>query len=562
MPRIPNANECFENAMNKRLKKTSLFLIMCLLPFGSIHAGWELSWIERFDDEGLNLKNWTPQIQAAFNNEIQCYTDDESSAQRNFEVSDGTLKITARRQNINCPGQNGRNRDWTSGRLNSKDKAEFLYGRLEARIRFSELKRGTWPAFWMLENRIAEDPFKGDNDNINWPNPGAGEIDVWEWYSNSGDSYITNFFNTGSGSSCGREQRIPYPGGSPDVMAFQTYGLEWTADEILFFMNDNVVVRHDLTNCSQYEEPMFVLLNVAMGGTLGGTVDSTLNAATMEVDYVAHCVATDTNGLQECNESTPFGLDDDSDGVINSLDQCSNTPANAEVDSVGCQIVAEPEPQEIAPVPTQQSDAVISIFSDSFNNIDGVNFNPNWGQATQVTQEQVQGDNVLKYTNLNFQGTDFGGNAQDVSAMDTLYIDYWTPNSTSLKIYLISPGPSETSFEVEVVQQAWQSLAIPLSTYAGVVDLSDVFQLKVEGIGTVYLDNIFFGTEAAAPTPTPTPTPTPPAPTPVAESSGGSMPVSMLIGFVLVLLSRSLRTRTIRSHAWAALRARLLIKSN
>ncbi|MFB0912284.1 MAG: family 16 glycosylhydrolase, partial [Glaciecola sp.] len=72
---------------------------------------------------------------------------------------------------------------------------------------------------------------------MNWPNPGAGEIDVWEWYANSGDRYITNFFNAGN---CGGEVRPPYVGGANDVLAFHTYGMEWTADNITFFLDDNV----------------------------------------------------------------------------------------------------------------------------------------------------------------------------------------------------------------------------------------------------------------------------------------------------------------------------------
>jgi len=131
---------------------------------GSLMAGWETQWIERFDGDRLDLNNWTPQIQANYNNEDQCYTDDDSSGNRNYDVSGGILRIIARRQSILCPGQGGRQRDWTSGRINSKDKQEFLYGRIEARIRFLNLEQGTWPAFWMLENRIAEDPFnQADN---------------------------------------------------------------------------------------------------------------------------------------------------------------------------------------------------------------------------------------------------------------------------------------------------------------------------------------------------------------------------------------------------------------
>ena len=550
----------------KNVKKTAILAALCFIPLGQSQAGWEVSWIERFDGEGVNWNNWTAQIQANYNNEIQCYTDDETSEQRNFEVSDGTLKITARRQNINCPGQNGVNRPWTSGRINSKDKAEFLYGRLEARLRFSDLRGGTWPAFWMLENRIAEDPFKGDNDNVNWPNPGAGEIDVWEWYANSRDSYITNFFNVGN---CGGEVRPSYAGGANDVLAFHTYGIEWTADDIKFFMDDNIVAQHDLSNCSQYEEPMFVLLNVAMGGSLGGTIDPQLNTATMEVDYVAHCVASDANEWQQCNESTPAALDDDEDGVINNLDQCPNTPLNAEVDSTGCQFFTEP--QEISPAPVNAENQVISLFSDSYQNIEGVDFNPNWDQGTIVTQEQIQGDNVLKYTALNYQGTDFGNNKQDVSSLDNLYLNYWTQDAITLQIFVISLGPNEAFFEVDVVQQSWQSLVIPLSTYANDVDLTNVFQLKIIGNGTVFFDNIFFGnaTDAAdsdsdgvidaddqcpdtaagtevdstgcavaVPPPTPTPTPTP---TPEATSSGGALHLWLLIGLIGVAIGRRSR---------------------
>jgi beta-glucanase (GH16 family) len=472
----------------KHVRKAAFLAAFCFMPLAQSQAGWEVSWIERFDGESVDGNNWTAQIQANYNNEIQCYTDDETSAQRNFEVSNGTLKITARRQNINCPGQNGLSRPWTSGRINSKDKAEFLYGRIETRLRFLELRGGTWPAFWMLENRIAEDPIKGDNDNVDWPNPGAGEIDVWEWYANSGDRYITNFFNVGN---CGGEVRPTYPGGASDVLAFHTYGIEWTADEITFFMDDNIVAQHDLSNCSQYKEPMFVLLNVAVGGSLGGTVDPQLNTATMEIDYVAHCVASNANEWQQCNESTPVALDDDNDGVVNSLDQCPSTPANAEVDATGCQFITAPE--AAAPTPINPQNEVISIFSDSYQNIEGVDLNPNWEQGTIVTQEQIQGDNVLKYATLDYQGTDFGNNKQDVSAFDNIYLDYWTQNATALKIFVISPGPVETSFEVDVVAQSWQSLVIPLSTYSSIVDLTDVFQLKIEGSGTVFLDNIFFG---------------------------------------------------------------------
>lgn len=296
-------------------------------------AGWEVQWIDTFEGTGVNWDNWTAQTQANYNNEVQCYTDDDSSVNKNYDVSEGTLKIIARQQAINCPDLNGEPRNWTSGRLNSKDKSEFLYGRIESRIRFHTIEGGPWPAFWMLENRIAEQPIKGDNDFINWPNPGAGEIDVWEWFSNRPDSYITNFHNR---SSCGGEVLYNYPGGSLDVQQWQKYAMEWSENNISFFINDIRVTSHDVSNCPQYKEPMFVLLNVAMGGNLGGAIDAGLDLATMEVDYVAHCTATTSNDSAFCDESTSSALDDDADGINNQDDLCPNSPSGASVDSNGC----------------------------------------------------------------------------------------------------------------------------------------------------------------------------------------------------------------------------------
>jgi beta-glucanase (GH16 family) len=76
--------------------------------------------------------------------------------------------------------------------------------------------------------------------------------------------------------------------------------MEWTQNYIQFFMDDNLIASQNIANCAQYKEPMFVLLNVAIGGTLGGAIDSTLNSATLEVDYVAHCSATTANSLERC----------------------------------------------------------------------------------------------------------------------------------------------------------------------------------------------------------------------------------------------------------------------
>lgn len=148
-------------------------------------------------------------------------------------------------------------------------------------------------------------------------------------------------------------------------------------------------------------------------------------------------------------------------------------------------------PPTPAPVPTYPAAGVISIFSDSYTNVAGSDLNPNWGQATVVTQTPIGGNNTLVYTGLNYQGLQFGSN-QDVSGKTYLHLDYYTANSTSLKVYLISPGPVETPFTLTVpTASGWNSLDIPLSAFAPVA-LNNVFQMKFDGNGTIYLDNILF----------------------------------------------------------------------
>ena len=285
----------------KKANKTALIGMSLLCSTVPAIAGWQVEWIDKFEGSSVNWDNWTAQTNANYNNEVQCYTDDDSSDEKNYDVSDGVLKIIARKKSNSCTGLNGITKSWTSGRLNSKDKSEFLYGRIESRIRFQNLEGGTWPAFWMLENRIMQQPIKGDDDYSYWPNSGAGEIDVWEWFSNSPDSYITNFFNA---ESCAALEKYYYIGGGPDVQEWHNYAIEWAQDEISFYIDEILVVTQDVSNCTQYEEPMFVLLNVAMGGDLGGSIDSNLEIATLEVDYVAHCSATDANSAIYCNEET------------------------------------------------------------------------------------------------------------------------------------------------------------------------------------------------------------------------------------------------------------------
>lgn len=160
-------------------------------------------------------------------------------------------------------------------------------------------------------------------------------------------------------------------------------------------------------------------------------------------------------------------------------------------------------PSLAAPIPDIDPDNVISIFSDTYTDIEGTDFNPNWEQSTITSIVSIADNSMLKYENLNYQGTHFG-DTLDVNDMGWFHLDYWTENATQLEIYLISPGPEETPFEITIRNNDWQRIDIPLSEFSEVVNLSEVYQIKIVGNGTVYFDNFYFGKNAeltTAPTP-------------------------------------------------------------
>lgn len=153
-------------------------------------------------------------------------------------------------------------------------------------------------------------------------------------------------------------------------------------------------------------------------------------------------------------------------------------------------------PTVAAPTPTHAASGVLSIFSDAYTNVAGTNFNPNWGQATQVSQVSISDNNALKYSGLNYQGTQFGSNL-NVSTYGYLHIDYYSSNSTALNFYLISPGPVEKAYSLSVPtgmgtnNNGWKSIDIPLSAFSPVA-LNNLIQFKVDGNGDIFFDNIYF----------------------------------------------------------------------
>lgn len=162
------------------------------------------------------------------------------------------------------------------------------------------------------------------------------------------------------------------------------------------------------------------------------------------------------------------------------------------------EVTAILQPLQAAPKPPSRSENdVISIYSDAYTNIEGVDFYPNWGQSTTFNQIMIDHSEIIQYGNLNYQGIDLGG-AVDASAMEFIHIDIWTADDSNAKISPISSGPNEAAFELELVAQQWNAFNIPISYFKDqnpALNFADIIQFKFDGDpagGTLFVDNLYF----------------------------------------------------------------------
>jgi len=155
-------------------------------------------------------------------------------------------------------------------------------------------------------------------------------------------------------------------------------------------------------------------------------------------------------------------------------------------------------PSTPAPTPSANAANVISVYSDAYTSITSTEWNPDWGQTTQLTGITLQGDNTLKYEALNYTGIvlDYG-NPTDVSTKSFVHFDYWTNDATTLGFKLVNTNmPDGPTKEYEapvsnITLGAWKSVDIPLSVYT--TNLTGITQLLFSSSSaTVYIDNLYF----------------------------------------------------------------------
>lgn len=230
---------------------------------------FELVWSDEFDTAGApDANNWAYDIGIGDggwgNGEAQFYTD----RPENVVVSDGTLKITAKRDNFSGS-------EFTSARLKTEGKFEFTYGKIEVRAKLPT-GGGTWPAIWLLG---------ADYQTNTWP--AAGEMDIMEHIGNRQDVVQAAVHSPSSFGDTQNKGETTVSGVSEE---FKVYTLEWSADQLVFGVDGNNYYTYnpEVKNEDTYpfNKDFFFILNVAMGGSLGGEIAQDFTESTMEIDYV------------------------------------------------------------------------------------------------------------------------------------------------------------------------------------------------------------------------------------------------------------------------------------
>ena len=173
-----------------------------------------------------------------------------------------------------------------------------------------------------------------------------------------------------------------------------------------------------------------------------------------------------------------------------------------EVTAIMAPVVSAPDQ------PSRNINDVVSIYSSKYTDLSGTDFYPNWGQTTSYNEFDLNGDKMIQYAKLNYQGVQFAA-AQNVSNMQYLHMDVWTADLEALEIFPISVGSGEKSVTKTLTKDEWTTIEIPISDFTDQgLDMSDIHQFKfvgspwnAGGFGTVFIDNIYFYKNPSQPTP-------------------------------------------------------------
>lgn len=291
--------------------KTIALAIALLSLAAPTHAradegGWKLVWSDEFEGDRLDDAKWTHAADCGGggNDERQCYVVSPDTV----SVGGGVLKLTAIKRKTRglanpWAGPTGpmKTGDYASGKILTKGKASWLYGRIEARARVPG-GQGVWPAIWMMPEH---ETYGG------WPR--SGEIDILETVNLGAPcepcegGRENRIFGTihFAGDATGGHRQIstaaPMPASASGADGgFHVYAVEWSPEAIVWFVDGQRYAevkaaqwkRDDRDEAAApFDQPFHLILNLAFGGRWpeganAKGVDETALPATMEVDWV------------------------------------------------------------------------------------------------------------------------------------------------------------------------------------------------------------------------------------------------------------------------------------
>jgi len=246
-----------------------------------IEAEWEIIWSDEFNEDEIDSSKWNKLLWKSghVNNEQQAYTDRDT----NIFIRNGKLVI----RGLIEPGYygvdylgNSYTADYTSGRVNTYNKANWTYGKFDIHAKLPK-GNGSWPAIWMLGENIS---------SVGWPN--CGEIDIMEHVGFEDGkihgSIHTSQYNHMLGTQLSGSKII-----STATDTFHTYSLEWSPTYLRYLIDDEPF--YFIYNMSDgdkskwpFDDSQYLILNLAIGGDWGGIygVDPSAFPMEMEVDYV------------------------------------------------------------------------------------------------------------------------------------------------------------------------------------------------------------------------------------------------------------------------------------
>ena len=251
--------------------------------------GYRLVWSDEFDQPGRpDPKNWAYETGFSRNEELQWYQAD------NARCENGMLIIEARRERKKNPNYKPGSRDWrrareyaeyTSANLITRGLHAWQYGRFEMRARI-DTRPGMWPAWWTLGVRGF------------WP--AGGEIDIMEYYRGLLLANVAWAERTGNGNRLRArwdDVRIPLSemGGPTWSQSFHVWRMDWDEHKIELSVDGRMLNSTDLDQAvnpegirpsQPFQQPHYMLVNLAIGGTQGGDPTQTQFPARYEVDYI------------------------------------------------------------------------------------------------------------------------------------------------------------------------------------------------------------------------------------------------------------------------------------